>query len=68
MRRIRESPISTPPSTGVAPPDSPEPAPRATQGTSASWQARTAAATSCADPGSTTIPGITAYCRRPSEA
>ncbi len=60
--------MMTPSSTGVAPPERPEPAPRATQGVSASWQARTAAATSSADPGSTTTPGITAYCRRPSDA
>ena len=36
MRLSRESAIRTPSSTGSAPPESPEPAPRATQGTSAS--------------------------------
>ena len=36
MRRSRESAIRMPSSTGSAPPESPEPAPRATQGTSAS--------------------------------
>ena len=40
-RRIRESAISTPSFTGRAPPESPVPAPRATQGTPASWHART---------------------------
>ncbi len=68
MLRIRESPISTPSSTGIAPPESPEPAPRAVHGISASWQARTTAATSAAEPGSTTIAGIEAYCSNPSDS
>ena len=39
MRRSRDSPISTPSSTGSAPPLSPEPAPRATNGTPSSCSA-----------------------------
>ena len=68
MRRSRESAIRMPSSTGSAPPESPEPAPRATHGTSASWQARTTAATSAAVPGSTTAAGVTAYCSSPSDS
>ena len=45
MRRIREVTISTPSACGSAPPDSPVPEPRATNGTPASAQARTVAAT-----------------------
>ena len=67
-RRSRDSAISTPSSTGSAPPERPDPAPRATHGTSASWQARTTAATSSADPGSTTATGWAAYWSSPSEA
>ena len=36
MRRIRETAMTTPSSTGIAPPDSPEPEPRATHGASCS--------------------------------
>ena len=68
MRRIRESAIRTPSSTGSAPPESPDPAPRATQGTPASWQARTTRCTSSAVPGSTTARGVTAYCSSPSDS
>src|SRR5437867_4142902 len=46
MRRIRDSAMTTPPSTGSDPPDSPVPDPRATHGTSARWQAATTAAAS----------------------
>ena len=60
--------MSTPSSTGSAPPERPEPEPRATHGTEASWQARTTSRTSAPDPGSTTTPGVTAYCNRPSDA
>ncbi len=49
--------MRTPSSTGMAPPDSPVPAPRATHGTLASWQARTISRTSSADPGSTATAG-----------
>ncbi len=48
-----------PSSTGSAPPESPVPEPRATHGTSAAWQARSTACTSCAEPGSTTARGVT---------
>ena len=68
MRRIRLSEISTPSSTGGAPPDRPEPAPRATQGTPARWQARTTACTSSVQPGSTTARGVTAYWSSPSDS
>ena len=46
-----------PSSTGSAPPDRPEPAPRATHGTPACAQARTHAWTSAAEPGSTAARG-----------
>jgi hypothetical protein len=68
MRRIRVSEMSTPSATGSAPPDSPEPAPRATHGTPARWQARTTACTSSVVSGSTTAPGVTAYWSRPSDS
>ena len=68
IRRMRESAISTPSSTGSAPPERPEPAPRATHGTSASWQARTTSATSRRLPGSTTAAGVTAYWSSPSDS
>ena len=64
----RVSAISTPSSAGSAPPDRPEPAPRATNGTPASWQARTMACTSSADPGSTTAPGVALKCMSPSDS
>jgi hypothetical protein len=66
--RIRLSEIRMPSATGVAPPDSPDPAPRATHGTPARWQARTTACTSAVVRGSTTAPGVTAYCSRPSDS
>ena len=68
MLRIWLSEISTPSSTGSAPPERPEPAPRATKGTPARWHARTTAWTSAVELGSTTAPGVTAYCRRPSDS
>ena len=68
IRFIREVTIRTPSVSGSAPPDSPEPEPRATHGTSASAQARTHAWTCSAVPGSTTTPGVTAYCRSPSDS
>ena len=57
IRLIRLSEIRIPSATGVAPPDSPEPAPRATHGTPARWQARTTACTSSVEPGSTAADG-----------
>src|SRR4051812_8572257 len=68
IRFIRESTIRTPSSSGSAPPDNPDPAPRATHGTSRSWQARTTAWTCSALSGSTTAPGMTAYCSSPSDS
>ena len=67
-RVIREVTIRTPSAIGSAPPDSPEPEPRATHGTPAAAQARTQAWTSSAVPGSTATPGRTAYCSRPSDS
>jgi hypothetical protein len=58
-RFIRFTEITMPSSTGSAPPDRPVPEPRATHGTSASWQARSTACTSGAEPGSTTARGVT---------
>src|SRR3954452_7128134 len=68
IRRMRETTISTPSSTGRAPPDRPEPAPRATHGTPASWHARTTRWTCSAESGRTTAPGVTAYCSSPSDS
>ncbi len=65
---MRDSAISTPSSTGSAPPESPEPAPRATNGTPARWQARTTAWTSRVESGNTTAPGVTAYWSSPSDS
>jgi hypothetical protein len=59
IRRIRASTISTPSETGSAPPERPVPAPRATHGTPASWQARTTSRTCSAVPGSTAAAGAT---------
>ena len=67
-RRIRETAISTPSFTGRAPPESPVPAPRATQGTPASWHALTTRRTSSAEPGSTAAAGFCAYWSRPSDS
>ena len=57
-----------PSAIGSAPPERPEPAPRATHGTSACAHARTTAWTSSALPGSTAAPGITWYCSSPSDS
>ena len=65
---MRVTAMSTPSSTGSAPPDSPEPAPRATHGTPASLQARTTSRTSRAVAGSTTAPGRQRYCSSPSDS
>ena len=58
---MRASETTTPPAMGVAPPESPVPAPRATNGTRAAWHARTTACTSSVVPGSATSSG-TARC------
>src|SRR3954471_6930337 len=68
IRRIRERTTSTPSSLGTAPPDRPEPAPRATHGTCASWQRRTTRWTCSALSGSTTMRGVTAYWSSPSDS
>ena len=68
MRRILDSEITTPPSTGSDPPDRPVPDPRATHGTAARWQAATTAATSEALSGRTAAAGTTAYCSSPSDS
>ena len=68
MRFMRVSATRIPSSTGSAPPESPEPLPRATHGTSCSWQARTTSETSCVVAGSTTACGRCAYCSRPSDS
>ena len=59
-RFILVSAMRMPSASGSAPPESPEPAPRATNGTPASKHARTTRATSAAEAGSTTAPGVTA--------
>ncbi len=68
MRRILDSEMTTPPSIGSDPPDSPVPDPRATHGTSARWQAATTAATSSPESGRTAAAGTTAYCSSPSDS
>jgi hypothetical protein len=59
MVRIREVTTRTPSACGSAPPDRPVPEPRATNGTPASVQAVTTAATSAVVSASTTSPGTT---------
>ena len=54
---MRAKDITTPPSTGIAPPERPVPAPRGTIGTPCSWQKRATAATSAVVSGSTTASG-----------
>ena len=68
MRRIRASTISTPSDTGRAPPDSPVPDPRATNGTPASGQALTDPWAWSAVSGSTTTLGMTRKLARPSHS
>ena len=67
-RFMRETTIRIPSEIGSAPPESPEPAPRATHGTFASAQAFTTAWTSSAVPGSTAAAGIPRYWSRPSDS
>jgi len=50
--------MTTPPSTGIAPPDRPVPAPRGTSGTACSAQKRASFATSAVSLGSTTASGV----------
>ena len=68
MRFIRESATTTAPSTGSAPPERPVPAPRGTMGAPAARAARTTAATSSVEPGSTTSAGRTRYPVSPSHS
>ena len=65
MRFIRESTISTPSLTGSAPPLSPEPAPRATQGTYARRARRTIAWTCSVVIGSTAAAGVGVVLQQP---
>ncbi len=68
MRLIREMTIRTPSDSGSAPPDRPEPDPRATHATPASAHAFTHAWTCSVSAGSTATPGRTAYCSSPSDS
>jgi hypothetical protein len=65
---MRETTMSTPSETGSAPPESPEPEPRATHGTFSRAHARTTACTCSALPGSTAAAGSARYCRSPSDS
>jgi hypothetical protein len=65
---MRETTISTPSAIGSAPPESPEPAPRATHGTPWRAHARTTAWTSSAAAGRTAADGVTRYCNNPSDS
>ena len=68
MRVSRASEITIPSATGSAPPESPVPAPRATNGIRSSLQSRTTACTSSALPGSATSAGTTRRPVRPSHS
>ena len=75
MRDIRANEITTPPSTGMAPPERPVPAPRGTSGTPCSAQKRASFATSAVSFGRTTASGVAistapsySYRRRSSRA
>ena len=68
MRRIRVSAISTPSSTGSAPPDSPVPEPRATHGTPARWHTRDDVGDLVAAAGEHRELGMAAYCSSPSDS
>ena len=67
-RFSRETTIRTPSVIGSAPPDSPEPEPRATHGTLSRAHARTTAWTCSALPGSTAAAGSAWYCNSPSDS
>ena len=58
IRFIRARPMTMPSAIGIAPPESPVPAPRATNGTPWAAHTRTAATTSAVERGSTTASGI----------
>ena len=66
--RIRDITTRTPSWCGSAPPDSPVPLPRATNGTPACAHAATIAATSAAEPGSTTSAGTQRCAVSPSHS
>ena len=66
--RIRDITISTPSERGSAPPDSPVPLPRATNGTPAAAHARTTEATSADVAGSTASAGTQRCEVRPSHS
>jgi hypothetical protein len=68
MRFIRDITIRTPSSIGRAPPESPDPDPRATHGTCARAHACTTFWTCSAVLGSTAAAGIAWYCSRPSDS
>ena len=57
ISRIRSSDSTMPPSTAVEPPDSPEPAPRGTTGTSCAGAQRSTACTSSVQVARTTASG-----------
>ena len=58
IRFIRVRAMTTEPLRGMAPPESPVPAPRGTMLAPCRFAIRTAAMTSSAEPGTTTAPGI----------
>ena len=58
--------MSTASASATAPPESPVPAPRATNGTAARWSSRTISRTSAPLPGITTSPGYDSRVGRPS--
>ncbi len=65
---MRERPMTTHPVIGRDPPESPVPAPRGTIGRSSSRASFTHSATSCVEPGSTTMAGRTRYPSSPSHS
>jgi hypothetical protein len=65
---MRESTMRTPSSIGSAPPDRPDPEPRATHGTSARAHACTTRWTCSAVRGSTAAAGIAWYWSSPSDS
>ena len=65
---MREHSITTPPSSAIAPPESPVPAPRGTKGTAWARQARTTACTSSRLRGKTTADGRAVWSVSPSHS
>ena len=65
---MRARPITIPSAIGTAPPESPVPAPRATNGMPRSWHTRTAACTCAVVRGSTTACGTARWPVRPSHS